>query len=601
MPETAENITEKVKLDKCQDKRYLNKEKLPIKVFTKRNSPITDLLVENKHFKSFSQLAISLWFAMVLYSVVIDYSKEKRIYLGTRTLRAGFKNLHLGFLVWIGLFVSSLLVYLGFMVWAVRRIKYFRSRQYFIVQLWDVSWLSLFLLYYPGVLYYVARMVMVYDLGMATSIAVLMEGVRFLMKCYAFVRFNCPKYKKGVNDAVKPTFSHYLYFSFAPTLLYRDTYPRSTDAIRWRCTFKWFGEMFMGIMFYSIAFENSFKNSLEDYGIRKYTWIDIMVIISKNFHIGTILGLVFFFCGIMPVTAENITEKVKLDKCQDKRYLNKEKLPVKVFTKRNSPITDLLVENKHFKSFSQLAISLWFAMVLYSVVIDYSKEKRIYLGTRTLRAGFKNLHLGFLVWIGLFVSSLLVYLGFMVWAVCRIKYFRSKQYFIVQLWDVSWLSLFLLYYPGVLYYVARMVMVCDLGIATSVAVLMEGVRFLMKCHAFVRFNSPKYKKGVNYAVKPTFSHYLYFSFAPTLLYRDTYPRSTDAIRWRYTFKWFGEVFMGIMFSSITFENSFKNALEDYGIRKYTWIDIMSSLLLLWVSLLPECHCRTPKIRRSVIL
>lgn len=57
---------------------------------------------------------------------------------------------------------------------------------------------------------------------------------RLLMKSHAFVRSNVPrakqfKAKSDGNDKYSspcPGFSHFLYFLFVPTLVYRDSYPR---------------------------------------------------------------------------------------------------------------------------------------------------------------------------------------------------------------------------------------------------------------------------------------------------------------------------------------------------------------------------------------
>ena len=54
------------------------------------------------------------------------------------------------------------------------------------------------------------------------------------MKTHAFIRENTAKilYKKKNDDTEDdgsegcPDFSKYLYFLFAPTLIYRDSYPR---------------------------------------------------------------------------------------------------------------------------------------------------------------------------------------------------------------------------------------------------------------------------------------------------------------------------------------------------------------------------------------
>ncbi|MPC27542.1 Sterol O-acyltransferase 1 [Portunus trituberculatus] len=70
----------------------------------------------------------------------------------------------------------------------------------------------------------------------------LRETVRMFMKTWAFVRSNLSRarsYKKDDdatqdegqnNSTLCPNFSHYLYFLFAPTLVYRDEYPRSVVA-----------------------------------------------------------------------------------------------------------------------------------------------------------------------------------------------------------------------------------------------------------------------------------------------------------------------------------------------------------------------------------
>lgn len=62
-----------------------------------------------------------------------------------------------------------------------------------------------------------------YDLPFASSFALLTEAVRLLMKSHAFVRSNAPR---ALRDGTTPGFSHWLYFMFAPTLIYCDSYPR---------------------------------------------------------------------------------------------------------------------------------------------------------------------------------------------------------------------------------------------------------------------------------------------------------------------------------------------------------------------------------------
>ena len=81
-----------------------------------------------------------------------------------------------------------------------------------------------------------------HNLPPASAVILLMEQVRLMMKTHAFVRSNIPvalfyfnqrhsrnersNVKDDVNQAPCPDFSKYLYFMFAPTLVYRDSYPR---------------------------------------------------------------------------------------------------------------------------------------------------------------------------------------------------------------------------------------------------------------------------------------------------------------------------------------------------------------------------------------
>ena len=105
----------------------------------------------------------------------------------------------------------------------------------------------------------------------------------------------------------------------------------------------------------------------------------------------------------------------------------------------------------------------------------------------------------------------------------------------------------------------------------------------MKSHAFVRsnvgkilrstdksiFNTCQYRVEMTFfqcfkikdesekpkpSCIPEFSKYLYFMFAPTLVYRDHYPRTTEKkIRWGLVFSHFGEVFGAIVYTYCLFD------------------------------------------------
>ena len=91
-----------------------------------------------------------------------------------------------------------------------------------------------------------------------------------------------------------------------------------------------------------------------------------------------------------------------------------------------------------------------------------------------------------------------------------------------------------------IYLPVKQTVVSKLPPASAVTLLMEQVRILMKTHAFVRSNVPvsiafsnERKEDESRAIRipeeqegvcPDFSKYLYFIFAPTLVYRNNYPR-----------------------------------------------------------------------------
>ena len=94
-----------------------------------------------------------------------------------------------------------------------------------------------------------------------------------------------------------PNISKYVYFLFAPTLIYRDEYPR-TEKIRWSIVLKWFFESF-GILFVAslIIYRCIILEVRELYG-REIVWSDYFLLISKimvAIPILKILGLLFFF------------------------------------------------------------------------------------------------------------------------------------------------------------------------------------------------------------------------------------------------------------------------------------------------------------------
>jgi hypothetical protein len=129
---------------------------------------------------------------------------------------------------------------------------------------------------------------------------------------------------------------------------------------------------------------------------------------------------------------------------------------------------------------------------------------------------------------------------------------------------------------------------------------------------------------------PDYSKYLYFLFAPTLIYRDQYPRNA-IIRWDFVARMFGQVLAAMfyvyyvvvrfcvptfadlnrnqitlpVFVSVLFHSILPGSLFLLLGKSLAWIEKYSALSVdrfLWIfALLVECVRRDAAIRRSHVL
>lgn len=88
---------------------------------------------------------------------------------------------------------------------------------------WDAAALAALVAFDVALLTLPVLRMLHYAMPFASSFALLTEAVRLLMKTHAFVRSNAPR---ALTDGSVPGFSQFLYFMFAPTLVYCDNYPR---------------------------------------------------------------------------------------------------------------------------------------------------------------------------------------------------------------------------------------------------------------------------------------------------------------------------------------------------------------------------------------
>lgn len=194
------------------------------------------------------------------------------------------------------------------------------------------------------------------------------------------------------------------------------------------------------------------------------------------------------------------------------------------------------MEVQHFRTIYHMFIAGLCVLIISTLAIDFIDEGRLMLEFDLLLFSFGQLPLALMTWVPMFLSTLLVpYQTLWLWA-------RPRA-------GGAWMLGASL---GCVLLAAHAVVLCVLPVHVSVrhelppasrcVLVFEQVRLLMKSYSFLRETVPgifcvRGGKGIS---PPSFSSYLYFLFCPTLIYRETYPR-TPSIRWNYVAKNFAQV------------------------------------------------------------
>ncbi|KAG7163180.1 Sterol O-acyltransferase 1-like [Homarus americanus] len=205
--------------------------------FEEENLPVAECLelLAINHMESiyniFVAILVLLFFNKVLEEIVHTGSPN----LDLSLIIWAFGGLDRVIVIWVCMFTStSVLVYLSFHHWA-----HYRHN---MPAVYDSVGGIIYIAYLSLFLYLPLQSLLYHELPPASSFIILCEQVRMFMKTWAFVRSNLNraiKYKK--NDDCQagnlcPDFSYYLYFLFAPTLVYRDEYPRN-ETCDWQQVF----------------------------------------------------------------------------------------------------------------------------------------------------------------------------------------------------------------------------------------------------------------------------------------------------------------------------------------------------------------------------
>ncbi|XP_044734056.1 sterol O-acyltransferase 1-like [Chrysoperla carnea] len=245
----------------------------------------------------------------------------------------------------------------------------------------------------------------------------------------------------------------------------------------------------------------------------------------------------------------------------------------KKFIPRNSLLTDLF-DIKHISTIHNIFVVIISFLFLHSSIGDYFETGSINFGLSTIQTTFQGFFTIAILWICMFVATQFVYTFFSIWAHIHVQ--LTPKTTSIYIWDRLWIILYILYQITFMCGFAYLVRLNHYTFGTGMAFFCEQARFMMKCHAFVRSNitrvlnhndSLKPQTGVQNQILPGFSKYLYFLFAPTLIYQDSYPR-TKEIRWGFLLWNVFETIMVLFLLSNLTERFIFNVFDDYGTVHY---------------------------------
>ncbi|KAM4881172.1 sterol O-acyltransferase 2 isoform 1-T1 [Thomomys bottae] len=214
------------------------------KVFIIRKS-LLDELMEVEHFRTIYHMFIAGLCVFILSTLAIDVIDEGRLGLELDLLIFSFGQLPLALITWFPMFLSTLLIpYQALRLWArpvAGRIWMLGAGLACVLLAAHVALVCLLPIH----------VAVEYQLPPASRSVLVFEQVRFLMKSYSFLREAVPGIlcTRGGKGSGAPSFSSYLYFLFCPTLIYRETYPRTTS-IRWNYVAKNFAQT-LGCLLYA--------------------------------------------------------------------------------------------------------------------------------------------------------------------------------------------------------------------------------------------------------------------------------------------------------------------------------------------------------------
>ncbi|XP_048110223.1 sterol O-acyltransferase 2 isoform X2 [Alosa alosa] len=201
------------------------------KAFIARQS-LLDELFEISHIRTIYHMFIAALFLFISSTIAVDYIDQGSLVPEFDLFFYAFGQLSVVVWSWLLMFSYTLLgPYFALCVWGE---LYHSSGWRVLVSI--TAGLLLAVAETALLLVFPVYVILHHQLPPASRFILAIEQIRFFMKSYSFIRETVPaviqnKPKEGCPPKT-PTLSSYLYFLFAPTLIFRESYPRN-PYIRW--------------------------------------------------------------------------------------------------------------------------------------------------------------------------------------------------------------------------------------------------------------------------------------------------------------------------------------------------------------------------------
>ncbi|XP_049800913.1 sterol O-acyltransferase 2-like isoform X3 [Schistocerca nitens] len=224
--------------------------------------------------------------------------RNRTLKLGFSTIFWNFGGLHIVMATWASMQLAVFALFIAFCHWASFRVSLPISG--FQRQLLDNSALIVLIACKVGFLVLPVHVIQYNQLPPISVMILLCEQMRMIMKSYAFLRSQVPKVKMfkphtDATDVLLPDFNHFVYFMFAPALVYRDSYPR-TKEIRWKVALWHLTEVFGVIFFISFLFERSLVPMFRNFGKQQLSPKEMVVAIFGSMVPSLTVMLCVFYC-----------------------------------------------------------------------------------------------------------------------------------------------------------------------------------------------------------------------------------------------------------------------------------------------------------------